>query len=336
KRALSVADPRERKLLSTSSRVLQYGAPVVCLAVLVFWTFVSVDAGHVGVVRAFGKVEPNPLYEGLHIVMPWKDVQQMTTQIVKHESKYDAVSIDIQAVHTVMAINYAIDPAKAPDIYRSIGMGYESGIIAPAASEVLKATTAVHPANDILQQRAKIKADVQEGITHWLSKYGIVVREVSIKDIRFDSDFEKAVERKQIAQQLAQQKKYEVEQAQQDAAAMVARERGKGEAEKANAEGQAQALRIRGAAEAEYNTRVAQPLPPASTQRKYRKRGRGRLPQPEGGGGGPLNTPPAQKWRAGGGAAGEGGGDSGAVGARGRQALGASRSFPPMRAPARP
>jgi len=142
----------------------------------------------------------------------------MTTQIVRHESKYDAVSIDIQAVHTVMAINYAIDPARAPEIYRTIGMGYETGIIAPAASEVLKATTAVHPANDILQQRAKIKADVQDGITHWLSKYGILVREVSIKDIRFDADFEKAVERKQIAQQLAQQKRYEVEQAQQDAA----------------------------------------------------------------------------------------------------------------------
>src|SRR5262245_4852828 len=184
KLALSVANPRERKVLSTSSRVLLYGAPVVCFVVLVFWTFVSVDAGHVGVVRAFGKVEPTPLYEGLHIVMPWKDVQQMSTQIVKHESKYDAVSIDIQAVHTVMAINYYIDPAQEPDIYRTIGMGYEAGIIAPAASEVLKATTAVHPANDILQQRAKIKSDVQDGITHWLSKYGIVVREVSIKDIR--------------------------------------------------------------------------------------------------------------------------------------------------------
>ena len=62
KLALSVADPRERKLLSTLSRVLQYGTPLVCFVVLVFWTFVSVDAGHVGVVRAFGKVEPTPLY----------------------------------------------------------------------------------------------------------------------------------------------------------------------------------------------------------------------------------------------------------------------------------
>src|SRR5258708_25471861 len=99
------------------------------------------------------------LYEGLHTVMPWKEVQQMTTQIVKHESKYEAVSIDIQAVHTVMAINYAIDPAKAPDIYRTIGMGYQTGIIAPAASAVLKAPTAVQPPNAILPHRAHSKTD---------------------------------------------------------------------------------------------------------------------------------------------------------------------------------
>jgi regulator of protease activity HflC (stomatin/prohibitin superfamily) len=174
-------------------------------------------------------------------------------------------------------------------------MGYETGIIAPAASEVLKATTAVHPANDILQQRAKIKADVQDGITHWLSKYGILVREVSIKDIRFDADFEKAVERKQIAQQLAQQKRYEVEQAQQDAASMVARERGKGEAEKANAEGQAQALRIRGAAEAEYNARVAQSLSPVLIQQQYLQKWNGQLPQYQLGASGALISLPTPK-----------------------------------------
>src|SRR5260370_36459819 len=184
KLALSVADARVRKLVDTSSRVLQYGVPVVCSIVLAFWTFVSIDAGHVGVVRAFGKVEPRPLYEGLHTVMPWKEVQQMTTQIVKRESKYDAVSIDIQAVHTVMAINYAIDPARAPEIYRTIGMGYETGIIGPAASEVLKATTAVHPANDIRQPPAKSKADVQDGSTQRRSNYGMLLGDVSTSDSR--------------------------------------------------------------------------------------------------------------------------------------------------------
>lgn len=248
------------------------------LAVLWF-SLISVDAGHVGVVRVFGNVEPVPLYSGLHVVAPWKDVTQMSTQIVKRENKYDAVSIDIQAVHTVMAINYAIDPKTAPTIYRTLGLGYEVSIIDPAASEVLKATTAVHPANDILQQRARIKADVQQGLTAWLAKYGILVTEVSLKDIRFDPDFEKAVERKQIAQQLAYQKRYEVEQAQQDAAAMVAKDRGVGEAAKARAEGDAQALRIRGAAESTYNAQVAASLTPVLIQQQYLLRWDGRLPQ---------------------------------------------------------
>jgi regulator of protease activity HflC (stomatin/prohibitin superfamily) len=86
-----------------------------------------------------------------------------------------------------------------------------------------------------------------------------------------------------------------VEQAQQDAASMVARERGKGEAEKANAEGQAQALRIRGAAEAEYNARVAQSLSPVLIQQQYLQKWNGQLPQYQLGGSGALINLPSPK-----------------------------------------
>jgi regulator of protease activity HflC (stomatin/prohibitin superfamily) len=61
-------------------------------------------------------------------------------------------------------------------------------------------------------------------------QYGIQVTEVSIKDIRFDKDFEQAVERKQIAQQVAEQKRYEVDQAKREAESKVRRERGEGAA----------------------------------------------------------------------------------------------------------
>ena len=256
------------------------GTGVVVAAVTLFFSmFVSVDSGHVGVVTVFGNVEPEPLYNGLRIVMPWKDVRQMSIQILKHEGKCDAVSIDIQAVHTVMAINFSIRPDKAPELYRSIGLSYETAIIDPAASEVLKANTAIHAANDILQQRQKIKVDVQTGLTVWLAKYNIDVREVSIKDIRFNQDFERAVEQKQIAQQVAQQKKYEVEQAVQAANAKVAQQRGEGDAAKAKADGDAAALRITGTAQAEYNRNVAASLTPVLIQRVYLDKWDGKLPQ---------------------------------------------------------
>ena len=269
-------------------RIVQGAGIVFGLLVILLSSFVVVDSGHVGVVTVFGNVEKDPLYNGLHVVMPYKDVIQMDTRVQKHEAKYDAASVDIQAVHAVMALNFRLIGERAPEVYRTVGLRYEQSIIDPAAAEVLKAQTAIHAANDILQQRPKIKADVQDGLTKWLAKYGIQVTEVSIKDNRFDKDFELAVERKQIAQQVAEQKRYEVDQAKREAESKVAKERGEGAAVQARAEGEAAATRLRAAAESEYNAKVTQSLTPVMIQQQYLAKWDGRLPQFVTGAGGNL------------------------------------------------
>jgi regulator of protease activity HflC (stomatin/prohibitin superfamily) len=265
--------------IAAFSSAVQGGGVFLGLLIIVLSSFVVVDSGHIGVVTVFGNVEKVPLYNGLHFVLPYKDVIRMDTRVQKHEARYDAASVDIQAVHAVMALNYRLIDDRAPEVYRTVGLRYEQSIIDPAAAEVLKANTAVHAANDILQQRPRIKADVQDGLTKWLLKYGIQVTEVSIKDIRFDKDFEQAVERKQIAQQVAEQKRYEVDQAKREAESKVARERGEGAALQARAEGEAAALRLRAAAEAEYNAKVTQSLTATLIQQQYLAKWDGKLPQ---------------------------------------------------------
>jgi regulator of protease activity HflC (stomatin/prohibitin superfamily) len=80
---------RARLPLVAIGRAVQVGGVVLGLLVVVLSSFVVVDAGHIGVVTAFGNVEKEPLYNGLHFVLPYKDV-------------------DIQAVHAVMAPNYRL------------------------------------------------------------------------------------------------------------------------------------------------------------------------------------------------------------------------------------
>lgn len=245
---------------------------------LIFSMWVVVAPGHVGVIHTFGKVDPVPLENGLHFVAPWRDVTQMSTQIAKYEGKYDAASVDIQAVHAVIVANVALKAACAPDVYRTIGVNYLSVIIDPAASETFKAITALHAASEILAQRPKIKGDMQDLLGKWLTKYCLQVHEVSIKDIRFDPDFMKAVEAKQVAQQVAQQKKNEVEQAKADAEKQVATAKGEGDAKRAEAQGLADALRIKGEAEANYNQKVAASLSPTLIQQQWITRWDGNLP----------------------------------------------------------
>ncbi len=252
----------------------------VPLAILGFSVFRIIPAGHVGVKVLFGQVDPVPLREGLNLVWnPLYDIVVMDARVGKHAARYDAASKDLQAVHVEMVLNYRLVPDRAPDVYRSIGLDYSNVIIDPAAQEVLKANTATHNAAEILLRRSAMKADVQRDLTQWLAKYGIELKEASLANIRFDPAYEKAIEAKQIEEQKAEQKRYELIQAQRQAEIIAAAAKGKGDAAREEAKGVAEATRIKGDAEAAYNARVASSLTPALIQQQYLARWDGRLPQ---------------------------------------------------------
>jgi regulator of protease activity HflC (stomatin/prohibitin superfamily) len=261
---------------------LGLGIAVPALIILLS-TFKVIPAGHVGVATLFGRVQPRPLPEGLNFINPLLDVTLMSTQVQRRSAKYDAASKDLQAVHVEMVLNYRLIPERVPEVYQRIGVDFASVIIDPAAQEVLKANTALHNAAEILQQRQVMKSDVQRDLTAWLGKYGVEMKEAALANIRFDAAYEKAIEAKQIEEQKAEQKRYELVQAQRQAE--IAAAKGKGDSAREEAKGVADALRIKGEAEATYNARVAASLTPVLIQQQYLARWDGRLPQYNLGGG---------------------------------------------------
>jgi regulator of protease activity HflC (stomatin/prohibitin superfamily) len=266
-----------RTLVPTLVLVVAIGIPA---AILAFSVFRIIPAGHVGVKVLFGEVEPVPLREGLNLVWnPLYDIVVMDTRVARHSAKYDAASQDLQAVHVEMVLNYRLIPDRAPEVYRGIGLAYSSVIIDPAAQEVLKANTAIHNAAEILLKRPAIKGDIQRDLTAWLAKYGIELKEAALANIRFDPNYERAIEAKQIEEQKAEQKRYELIQAQRQAEIAAAEAKGKGDAAREEARGVAEALRLKGEAEAAYNAKVASSLTPVLIQQQYLARWDGRLPQ---------------------------------------------------------
>jgi regulator of protease activity HflC (stomatin/prohibitin superfamily) len=293
------AQPGQRlqRPLALASRLALGLGVLVPIVVVLTSTFKVIPAGHVGVATLFGRVQPTPLPEGLNFINPLKDVTLMSTQVQRRSAKYDAASNDLQAVHVEMVLNYRLIPERAPEVYQRIGVAYPAIIIDPAAQEVLKATTALHNALEILQKRQTIKNEVQKDIASWLVKYGIELKEAALANIRFDPAYEKAVEAKQIEEQKAEQKRYELIQAQRQAEIVAAEAKGKGDAAREEAKGVAEALRIRGEAEAAYNGKIAASLTPIVIQQQYLARWDGRLPQYSLGGGGVvpfLQLPGAQ------------------------------------------
>jgi len=247
---------------------------------IVAWSiFRVVPAGHVGVPVLFGEVKEPALTEGLNIINPLYDVEIMDCRIMKHEGQYDAASKDMQNVHVTMALNFRIIPEKAPYIYQKIGRSYGAIVIDPAAQEVLKAVTALHNAGEILKTRPLIKQDVQEKLDSWLKKYSIDLREVSLANIGFDTEYEKAILDKQVQEQKAQEKEYLLVQEKIEANIKITKSKGIGDAAEAQAKGEAAALVIKGKAQADYNKKVAASLTPILMQQQYLETWNGQLPR---------------------------------------------------------
>lgn len=257
----------------------------------------TVDTGHVGVQTLFGKIVPGELAAGLHFVNPLVEINQISIQIHKDESKYEAATQDMQNVHVSMIMNFQVRPEKATFIYENYREEVFQRMISPAAQEVLKAETAKHKANEILHNRQQIKRDVQKSIAEWLDKYGVQLIEIAISNVQFDPEYAQAIETKQIQEQQAAQKEYELLKAQREAEIVAAKAKGeadsareasKGAADAAReaAKGRADALKIEAEAQSEYNRKVAESLSPIFVQAEFIRRWDGKLPVYAAGGAG--------------------------------------------------
>src|ERR1043166_8490542 len=281
--------PVQNRMLSTASHIALAAGLLIAAGIVITSVFVVIPAGEIGVKVLFGNVDPRPLQQGLNVIWnPLYDVIKMDTRVTKFQDKYDAASKDQQVVHVTMALNLRLIPERAPEVYRGIGLNFLNVIVASAAPEVLKANTAKHNVSEILQQRQLIKNDVQKGLTEWLARYGLELKEVSLTDIRFDQKYEEAVEAAQIAERNSVAADW-------NAKAKIVTLRGEGEAELEKAKGEAAAKRLRGDAEEYYNDKISSSLRAAIIQQQYLSRWDGKLPQfmTGGGGQGPLMMLPS-------------------------------------------
>ena len=68
---------------------------LVGVLVIVFSCYVSIPAGHTGVVTTFGSVENYTLEAGMHFKLPWQEVIKMDNRVQKSTQDMSCFSSDI-------------------------------------------------------------------------------------------------------------------------------------------------------------------------------------------------------------------------------------------------
>lgn len=187
-------------------------------------SFIIINPGEAGVLSILGKARDGALLEGFHWKPPFVsqvDVYDVTVQ--KFEVPAQSSTKDLQYLSASFAINFRLDQTQVVDIRRKQGtlQNIVSKIIAPQTQEAFKIAAARRTAEESITQREDLKRDFDLALGQRLEKYGILVLDTSVVDVKFSDEFARAVEEKQIAEQQAQRAVYIAQQAQQEAQAEI-------------------------------------------------------------------------------------------------------------------
>jgi regulator of protease activity HflC (stomatin/prohibitin superfamily) len=238
----------------------------------------SVPAGHRGVVVVFGEVKPDSLTEGLHTVNPFAAVHEMSVQIERAQNHYTAETSDTQTVTVGVQINWRPDATAMPTLFRNYGLNFADKILNPAIQEAFKSEVAKHKVTDLVMQRPQISAAVKSTVAEWIARHHLVLVEMAVADIDFSEKYDAAIENKQVEEQKAAQKLYELKRTVTEAEMKAAEAKGHGDSTIVQARADAEALTIKGDAQAAYNRRVAESLTPLLVQRMQMEKWDGKLP----------------------------------------------------------
>lgn len=226
--------PQEEKNMEISGTSILGGIIGLLLLITTISSCNPVSPGTRGVVTHWGAVQPVVLEEGLHFTMPFATaVHEFSVRTSKDDVKATAATKDMQELNCEVAINWHPDISKLADIYEHRGdrTALFQNIITPAVNEVLKSASAKLSAEDVLKNRVLLKTDIDAGLTARLAPYGVLIDDISLVNLSFSDDYNKAIEAKQVAEQEAQKAVYDAQKAQQEAVASVNRAKGEAAAQ---------------------------------------------------------------------------------------------------------
>jgi regulator of protease activity HflC (stomatin/prohibitin superfamily) len=192
---------------------------VVCLIVLLFFGPIrTVPAGHVGVKDFFGQVSPQTLPAGIRFVLPLTSVIKMSIQTQEIKEVAEVPSQEGLILSLETSLLFQLDPAKAADLYRTVGQDYVGTVVVPQFRSAIREITASYEAKALYSaEREKIANEIFALFSRLASNRGIIVQQVLLRKIGLPPLVANAIQEKLRREQEAEQMKFVLQKEQQEA-----------------------------------------------------------------------------------------------------------------------
>lgn len=206
---------------NVTARVVKWivgGITALFLVIVASCAANTVETGHRGIKVNFGKVEPQPLPEGLYFVNPFTThIAQLSIQTIKWDATTEAYTKDVQKSVIHFALNYSLEPGYAAEIYRTVGATWSETLIPQVVNEEIKRQIGQIEAVQLIASRDQIARSIEKLVTDNLASRHVLVSGFRMTNIDYTTEFENAVEAKVVAQQKAIEETNRTVQIQQQA-----------------------------------------------------------------------------------------------------------------------
>ena len=202
-------------------RRMVYLVPAVIVVLIVLFSanpLRTIPAGHVGVKDFFGSVSPGVLTPGVGVVVPLTRVVRMSVQTQEMKEVAEVPSKEGLILSLEVSLLFQLDPAKATQIYKTVGSGYVSTIVEPQFRSAIREITASYEAKALYSaEREKIAREIFELFNRMASERGIIAQQVLLRKIGLPPVVATAIQEKLKREQEAEQMKFVLQKEQQEA-----------------------------------------------------------------------------------------------------------------------
>jgi regulator of protease activity HflC (stomatin/prohibitin superfamily) len=207
------------------------GAIIVIFA---WWSVTTVPSGSVGIVTTFGKVDSQPLPEGLHLVAPWRSVYPLSVRTQEVKEVMEVPTKEGLTINLEVSLLFALDSARASEVFQKVGPNYLQVVVEPQFRSATRGVTVNYEAKDLYTaKRAVVERELETATSLLLQERGLTCDKVLLRKIELPPAVKGAIDQKMAAEQESQAMEFKLQI-----------ERQKADQKKIEAEGTAQAQRI--------------------------------------------------------------------------------------------
>jgi prohibitin 1 len=175
---------------------------IVIVVIILFSSITSVSSGHVGVLTLFGRVTGEALAEGIHLVNPFKVSHEMSVRTQEVKESASVPSSEGLVMNLDTSLIFDLNAQRAADVYQKIGPNYIEVLIEPNLRAAIREATAAHTANALYTgEREMVAKQIREQMASILTKRGINIESVLLRDIQLPMTLKASIEAKQQAEQ---------------------------------------------------------------------------------------------------------------------------------------